>query len=107
MIGTQSQEQRAVSIHQTAEKGGVLGNPDSPGPNGPGPTGPYPPCIGPATSAIHRASDRDCLKRGCWGLVRYASMYEKALPDRSLRRRMGLLGDSSSHPERYWTTENP
>ncbi len=41
---------------------------------------------------------RDRPKRVCWVVIRYSSMYEKALPNRPLRRRMGLHRASPAYP---------
>src|SRR5829696_7678924 len=51
-----------------------------------------------------KACSRDCLKRGCWVVVKYSNMHENALHDRPLQRRMGLFGASSAYPESHWPT---
>ena len=57
--------------------------------------------------SIHRIADRDCLKRGCWVVIKYSSMHENALPNRPLRFRMGLLGATSSHPPSHRSPKDP
>jgi len=49
---------------------------------------------------------RDCIKKGGWALLRYSSMHEKALPNRSLRRPMEVSRASSSGSQTARTTED-
>src|SRR5215210_4236043 len=47
------------------------------------------------------------MKKGGWVVVRYSSTYEKALPNRSLRRRMGVHRASRARTQRTWATSDP
>src|ERR671933_665112 len=51
-------------------------------------------------------SERDCMKKGRRAVVRYSNMYEKTLPNRSIRCRMELHRTSLARSQRAWTTEN-
>jgi hypothetical protein len=50
---------------------------------------------------------RDCMKSGSQVVNRYSSMYEKTLPNRSLRCRMELHPASFARPQGTWAAEDP
>src|SRR5918992_1328444 len=47
------------------------------------------------------------MKSGRGVVIRYSSMYEKALPDGSIRRRMELHRASLARPQGTWTAQDP
>jgi hypothetical protein len=58
-------------------------------------------------ASIHRVADRDCLKSSPGTTIAaYSPGYDK-IPDRSVRRRMGLLGVPPAHSEGGWSAQDP